>query len=478
MSKIKKSLDKVFQLYRQAGINNTLDVIKDVTCLLYLKSLEDYEVVTNSGFLYEGSVLEEHAKYKWSYLLTLDNNELFDIYQNEIVSFIEVLPNLHVNRIFYNIEKTKLKPEAFFLVFSEINKIFLLNLDGNKVNKSNIIIYDDIYETLLSYLQESTRTIDLATPKHISRLMCELLQLKHWDKVYDTTMGVGNLLIAAYHTMVVADAPAYRIVKDADGFGCCPPNNDTLTTSFFRKNLVLEGKVDNEMFTWLCLMNFYFHRINLNQSQFRSFLSFNDFSIDKYDRVLSVCPTKNSVSNLYEEMGKLKFGGVCAMIVPMSLLYKGGKMLKQRKRLVADYSVKAVIALPKYEFVPIVKVNTAIVLFENKTASISDTIWFCDLYNDGYSNDKRRIKTQSMPLPNLVDAYLNHSEMHNDSFCCQNIPLSDVLDNECSLLVAEYVDSADDKEMDLDPKKLLKEMLVLQDKLGKGIGDLINFLEL
>ena len=129
MSKIKKSLDKIFQLYRQVGIDNTLDVINDVTSLLYLKSLEDFEVVTNSGFLLEGTVFEGREKYRWSYLLTLDYNELFDIYQKEIVPFIEVLPNLNVNRNFFNIEKTKLKPEAFFLVFSEINKIFLLDLD-------------------------------------------------------------------------------------------------------------------------------------------------------------------------------------------------------------------------------------------------------------------------------------------------------------------------------------------------------------
>ena len=346
------------------------------------------------------------------------------------------------------------------------------------MNKSNIIIYDDIYETLLSYLRESIGSIELATPKHIRRLMCALLQLKHWDKVYDTSMGVGSLLIAAYHTMVVANVPAYRIVKDADGFDCCPPYNDTLTTSIFRRNLILEGSNDNELFTWLCFMNFYFHRINLNQSQFQVFPTSNDYKINKYDRVLSVFPTKNSVSKLFDETDKLEPEGVCAMIVPISLLYKGGKMLIQRKRLVVDYCIKAVIALPKQVFAPIAKVNTAILLFENKPSSNSDSIWFCDLYNDGYSNDKRRVKTQDMPLPTLVDAYLSHSEMRNDCFCSKNIPLIDVLNNECSLLVAEYVDSVDDKEMDLDPKKIIKELVVLQDKLGKGIGDLTKFLEL
>ena len=80
-----------------------------------------------------------------------------------------------------------------------------------------------------------------------------------------------------------------------------------------------------------------------------------------------------------------------------------------------------------------------------------------NLKNDGYSNDMKRIKNIDMPLPNLVQSFLKKEEIRNDWFDCELVSLEEVLDNDASLLVAQYVDICDDIMEEID---LGKDLLI------------------
>lgn len=477
MSNIKKHLDKIILLFNQAGIKENFLVIYDVTCLLYLKSLEDFQVVGNYNFSYSDSIFEDHEDCRWSIFVCLNYQDMYVTYQNKILPFLYQLPNSMGLEMFSRSDRKRLTPESFFLVVSAINQMFMLELDGDSITKENIVIYDDIYETLLTCLFGHSYRAELAIPRHLRRLMCELLQIKCWDKVYDTSLGDGSLLIDAYHYMAVADAPQYHIGFDEDGFKCILPYNDTVTTNVLRSGLTLEGDGSDYVLTWLCLMNFYFHRINLNQPQFKEFVVTCKTKEPFYDKILSAFPTRQSFEKFNENIDKLGMGGVCVALVPTTLLYRTTKKTRKlRKRLLTQFTIDAVIALPIEEFLPASGISTAIVVFKYGASSNADKIWFCELYNDGYSNDRRRVKNSDKPLPLLVSSYLHHIEVSNQWFKSQNIPLVDVMDNEGSLLVAQYVDNADDRDLELDPQKLVRELGELQDKVKQGIDDLTMYL--
>lgn len=185
MSNIKKHLDKIILLFNQAGIKENFLVIYDVTCLLYLKSLEDFQVVGNYNFSYSDSIFEDHEDCRWSIFVCLNYQNMYVTYQNKILPFLYQLPNSMGLEMFSRSDRKRLTPESFFLVVSAINQMFMLELDGDSITKENIVIYDDIYETLLTCLFGHSYRAELAIPRHLRRLMCELLQIKymilHWE---------------------------------------------------------------------------------------------------------------------------------------------------------------------------------------------------------------------------------------------------------------------------------------------------------
>lgn len=146
--------------------------------------------------------------------------------------------------------------------------------------------------------------------------------------------------------------------------------------------------------------------------------------------------------------------------------------------LVTRFIVDGVITLPKYEFYPFSLLPSAILIFrlaDEVNFNRSD-IWLCNLKNDGYSNDKKRARTSDTPLPVLLDAFRARSEFDNEWFESKNISLQDVLNNENSLFVDEYIDNENETDIVIDPHEIMKSLDELQEKLKNGIDELKNYI--
>lgn len=475
MSNIKRYLDKVFQIYYQRGITNRLIVVRDVTYLLFLKSLEDYPDYYLDNLHFDYTLFRYHENYKWSSILNINQDDVKEFFLNEILPFLQ-----NNFKVFLNGDLNfadgidRLSSYDFYLVIGKISDIFIYGLDGNSINDSNISIYDEIYETLLEYLPNAPKSCAYA-PKHLRRLLCELIQVKASDRVLDTNMGCGSLLMEAYKSMVVSDLPPYRVDVDDDGLRCVRKYSENLETDYFRQTLALEGKEKDNTLKWLCLMNFYFHRIGLLQSQFSDFVKFNNLRDDMYDKILCIHPQNGYYENFATVQKHLKQGGKAAFILPQLFLYGNLKKIRRlRKTLMTQYVVEAVITLPEYEFYPFTRIASAIIVFslpETNSIEVSN-VWLCNLKNDGYSNDRKRSKTSDNPLPILLDAFRNRSGLDTEWFESKNIPLQDILSNEDSLFVDEYIDNIKEPEEYIDPLEIIGNLVQLGDKLKAGIEEL------
>ena len=219
MELIKKHLDKIFDLFRQAGITNRFDAIYQITCLLYLKSLEDIELVKGRDYLYVDSVFTGHEQYKWSELVLMEPQVSHVLFNTEILPFLGKQPlGIQIDAL-HNSFHPLISDQIFYLLLTSIDQMFHDALEGKQISRETIGLYGEIYDCMMTYLVTiSPKTLVLLTPKYLQRLICQLAQLKDTDTVYDPAMGVGNLLVEANHDLLVNASPKYKLTEDEDGF--------------------------------------------------------------------------------------------------------------------------------------------------------------------------------------------------------------------------------------------------------------------
>ena len=118
---------------------------------------------------------------------------------------------------------------------------------------------------------------------------------------------------------------------------------------------------------------------------------------------------------------------------------------------------------------------SATILIVDDEKEIADLIEVY-LKNDGYSNDKKRMKNADKPLPVLVDKFLRRDEVHNDWFDSKRVAVSEVLYNDASLLVAQYVDAYDEPFEEINLDEIIDHLDYFQCKIREGIEELRRYL--
>lgn len=475
---IKKTIDRIFKLYRKEGVIDRFQVFFDIVCLLYFKSIGDFYEARKDSYLNAINYFKNYEFLKWSHFIALDPNLQYEFYNKNIYPFLaqqDLGKGIKKLKEIYNVE---ISSTTFLNIINEINNIFDICC-GNRINKDNVRVYDEIYETLLSYIGKMPEWIKYKIPNHLQKLLCEMLDITLDDKVYTNKVMTGEILVAAYKRMEVTNV-SKELQEDEDGFYMPSPKTDYLFPEEIRKCLILEGEgdEDNVVLRWISLMNFYFHQINYYQPQFEGLVSMIKKPESKYDKILGIySKPQESANGIFNSiLTKMSHDGKAAIIVPIRFLYSG-KFNGIRKKILNQGFVDSVITLPENEFVLSSSLShSAVIILSNSENKFSNSIWFCDLKNDGYSNDKRRIKTPDKPLPDLIGAFKIKAENQNVWFDSINVKVEDVLDNYNFLLPSLYVDSVEDDIEYSNPQGLLDEIDSLHKKIGAAIYDLRQIL--
>lgn len=479
MEIIKRHLDEIFDLFLQVGITNRFDTIYQVTCLLYLKSLEDIENVKGRDYLYMDSVFAGHEQYKWSFLVQMDPKKCHVLFTKKIIPFLGQQPlGIRIDSSHF-LSQSVASDLIFYRILISIDKMFYEALGGKEMSKKTIGLYEEIYECLLSYLVKSIpKTKMLFAPKYLRRLVCELAQLRVPDTVFDPAMGIGNLLMDANYTLLVKASHKYNLTFDADDFPALVNFAESALSEDLNEDFCLEGEERDFELRFLCQMNFYFHFANLKQPQFYNGFQSDTLKTQYFQKIVSVLPIHKHTADIIDmAVDKLLPNGLAVMIVPMSFLYNSTpRQQNLRSKLLQKFRVEAVVGLPEHEFEPQAVVNTAILVVRNCPSNVHDKIWFCDLHNDGYSNDRKRNKNAYNPLPILIDNFLRKDEEHNDWFDSKLIAISEVLENNASLLVAQYVDTYDEPVENMDLDVIIEHLDYFQGKIKEGINELRRYL--
>ncbi|MGS0691215.1 type I restriction-modification system subunit M [Shewanella sp. 30m-9] len=531
---LKGKIDQLWNKFWSGGISNPLTAIEQITYLLFMKKLDDNDQKSQadaewsdepytSKFVGEWippeyrarkddsdtdeewqKKLEDEKRYaidksnlRWSEFKRMQAEDMLQHVQNKVFPFLKDLNGgeskftHHMRNAVFIIPKPALLVEAV----KTIDEIFALMLEDTDNFQD---IQGDVYEFLLSEIASAGKNGQFRTPRHIIKLVADLVQPKLGDKIADPACGSGGFLLGAYQYIVTdlaKKAGAKDLTPDEDGFirtsvaaGLTENAQNILQDS-------LHGYDIDATMVRLGLMNLMMHGVNEPNIDYKDTLSksyteegeYNVImanppftgSIDKGDinENLTLSTTKTEllfVENIYR---LLKKGGTAGVVIPQGVLFGAGKaFVDLRKILVDSCDLKAVVTLPSGVFKPYAGVSTAILLFtkvwgakDKVTEPATKYTWFYELQADGYSLDDKRTKQEG--FGDVQDVLTKYYSRDAEADCedrkitaerkCFMVPRDEIAskENNYDLSLSRYKEDVFEEVEYEAPKVILKRLL-------------------
>lgn len=483
---LRNKVDRIWEVFWTGGITNPLEVIEQFTYLLFIKQLDDVETTKENeaaflGFEYKGIFPENCQNYRWNKFKNLgDAQEIYNIVLNGVFPFIK---NLHSDR---ESAYSKYMGDAIFKVPTPGMLTKLVDgIDGLDLGDADS--KGDLYEYLLSKVATAGTNGQFRTPRHIIKMMVELVKPVPSDIIIDPAMGSAGFLV---------EAQEYLREKESDLF-----LNATLREHF--NNEMFHGYDMDRTMLRIGAMNMLLHGVNNPNIEYRDSLSEQNTDKEKYTLVLANPPFKGSLD--YEGVSAdllktcktkktellflalflriLKNGGRAAVIVPDGVLFGSSKAHKQiRKEIIDNNKLDAVISMPSGVFKPYAGVSTAILVFTKTSTGGTDKVWFYDMKADGLSLDDKRQPINENDIPDIL-----HRFYHRDSEEEQNrkrteqsffVDLKEIQENDYDLSINKY------KEIEYIPveypptEEIIGELEELEKQIQNELAELKILLDL
>lgn len=458
---LKSKIDQLWNKFWSGGISNPLTAIEQITYLLFMKRLDeqDHEKQAAAEFTGDSYISkfsgqwipseyrnqEDPEKYavdkrtlRWSEFKRMQAEEMLRHVQTQVFPYLKDMNGAesnfthHMKNAMFIIPKPALLVEAV----KTIDEIFeIMEKDSREKGQAFQDIQGDIYEFLLSEIASAGKNGQFRTPRHIIKLMAELVQPQLGHRIADPACGTGGFLLGAYQyivTQLAIKAGTKDLMPDEDGFV-----RTSVAAAFDdKRQAILQASlfgydIDSTMVR-LGLMNLMMHGIDEPNIDYKDTLSKSYLEEAEYDIVMANPPFTGSidkgdinenltlsttktellfVENIYR---LLKKGGTACVIVPQGVLFgSGGAFKALRQILVERCDLKAVITMPSGVFKPYAGVSTAILLFtkvwgpkDKVIQPATNHVWFYEMSSDGYSPDDKRTKQEGYgDLQDIVAKY-------------------------------------------------------------------------
>ena len=469
---LKSKIDQLWNKFWSGGISNPLTAIEQITYLLFMKRLDELDKKRQANAEWTGEQytskfdgkwippeyrarreekdtdsdwtkkLEDEKRYeiekrilRWNEFKHMQAEEMLQHVQGKVFPFLKDLNGAESNFTHHMKNAVFIIPKPALLVeaVKTIDEIFeVMAYDSREKGQAFQDIQGDVYEMLLSEIATAGKNGQFRTPRHIIKLMADLVQPQLGHKITDPACGSGGFLLGAYQyivTQLAIKAGTNDLTADEDGF----IRTSVAATLSEKAQAILQESlwgydIDATMVR-LGLMNLMMHGIDEPHIDYKDTLSKSYTEESEYDIVMANPPFTGSidkgdinenlqlgttktellfVENIYR---LLKKGGTAGVIVPQGVLFSSGKAFKDlRQLLVERCDLKAVITMPSGVFKPYAGVSTAILLFtkvwgpkDKVTQPATENVWFYEMAADGYGLDDKRQKDQKNPFGDLQD---------------------------------------------------------------------------
>ena len=485
---LKNKIDAIWEMFWTGGIVNPLDVVEQMTYLMFIHDLDETDAKkAKSSMMLElpyTSMFEGHDQYKWSVFRDLPAEKMYELMQTEIFPFIK---NLHGGK---DTTYSKYMADAIFKIPTPqlLSKI-VDALDTLYVDMAKNIEADtkgDVYESLLAKLSTAGVNGQFRTPRHIIRMMVEMLDPKPDDTICDPACGTSGFLVAAgeylkekYNNEIFYNSERKDHYNNHMFFGY---DMDRTMLRVGAMNMMTHG-VDNPNIDYrdsLSDQNVDTGRYSviLANPPFKGSLDADTVSTD----LLKVCKTKKTeLLFLALFLRMLKIGGRCACIVPDGVLFGSSTAHKAiRKEIIDGNRLEAVISMPSGVFKPYAGVSTGILIFTKTGHGGTDKVWFYDMTADGYSLDDKRTPVSENDIPDIIARFHNldaedSRERTDKSFF---VPKQEIIDNDYDLSINKYKKTVYEAVEYPSTTELMTDLYELQMKISEGMDELNSLLGL
>ncbi|MEP6933980.1 MAG: class I SAM-dependent DNA methyltransferase [Nitrospirota bacterium] len=509
MGEIRSQIDRIWDSFWSGGISNPLEVIEQITYLLFLRRLDDLQTLeenksTRLKKQMERRVFPEgkdargraYDDLRWSRFKHLAPAEMYTVVGEHVFPFLRTLGGddstyaHHMKDARFTIPT----PALLAKVVDLLNAVPMEDRDTK----------GDIYEYMLGKIASAGQNGQFRTPRHIIRLMVEMTAPVPKDIICDPACGTAGFLVAAGE---------YLRQHHPDIF------HDEKLKKHFHQHMFNGFDFDNTMLR-IGSMNMLLHGVENPDIRYQDSLAQDHAGEEeKYTLVLANPPFAGSLD--YENTAKdllqivktkktellflalflrlLKPGGRAAVIVPDGVLFGSSTAHKElRRMLVEDQKLDAVVKLPGGVFKPYAGVSTAILFFTKTNSGGTDHVWFYNVEADGWSLDDKRTpllpEDKLGPVPrtaltgeeytrnNLPDVLARWTERESNererprtaqSFC---VPKADIATQGYDLSLNRYKEVVHEEIDHRAPKEILTDLAKLEDEIQRGMKELEGLL--
>ncbi|MBD8046715.1 class I SAM-dependent DNA methyltransferase [Clostridium faecium] len=479
---LKSKIDRIWETFWTGGITNPLEVIEQFTYLLFIKDLDTNEILAESdaellGIPFEGMFPSDKQYLRWSKFKNIEAGEMYRIVSQEVFPFIK---NIHGDK---ESAYSKYMSDAMFkiptpLMLSKIvDAIDNLNMDDKDAK-------GDLYEYLLSKVATAGTNGQFRTPRHIIKMMAELMKPTPEDIIVDPAMGTAGFLVGAEEYLRENHNDLFFVQGLKEHF------NNNMFNGFDMDRTMLR----------IGAMNMMLHGVDNPNIQYKDSLSETNKDSEKYTLVLANPPFKGSLD--YEAVSAdllkvsktkktellflalflriLKTGGRCASIVPDGVLFGSTKGHKDiRREIVDNNKLEAIISMPSGVFKPYAGVSTAIIIFTKTGTGGTDKVWFYDMKADGYSLDDKRNPIEDNDIPDIIERFNNLDKEEDRKRTEQSffVPVEEIRENGYDLSINKYKEIEYEEVHYDEPKVILERIKKLEKEINDGIDELEKMIE-
>lgn len=494
---LKNKIDALWDVFATGGLTNPLEVIEQITYLMFIHDLDESDNKKSKECAMLGlaftSIFKEEliigdrtidgTQLKWSVFHDLPADRMYSIIQEWVFPFIKTL---HADK---NSAYSKYMDDAIFKlptplllskVVDSLDEIFDL-----MSKEKDIDIRGDVYEYLLSKIATAGRNGQFRTPRHIIRMMVELMKPQPDETICDPACGTSGFLVTASEYL-------RENYKKEIYF-------DRQKKDHYMNHMFYGYDMDRTMLR-IGAMNMMTHGVESPYIEYRDSLSDQNPDRDKYSLILAnppfkgsldadsvsadllkVCKTKKTeLLFLALFLKMLKVGGRCACIVPDGVLFGSSKAHKAiRKELIENNKLEAVISMPSGVFKPYAGVSTGILIFTKTNHGGTDNVWFYNMTADGYSLDDKRTKINENDIPDIVQRFnsLDNEKDRKRTDKSFFVPKTEIVDNDYDLSINKYKEIEYERIEYPPTKEIMKEILEINSEIAKELEELSKLLE-
>jgi type I restriction enzyme M protein len=420
--KLRSQVDALWDKFWTGGLSNPLDAIEQFSYLLFLKRLDDRENAAErqakrKGTTYQPSVKKE---MRWGYWTQMKAEEALSHLKNVVFPGLVELADVKSSFGEY-MKGAQCKINKAGLLIEACNLI-----DQMKIAEQNQDVQGDLYEYMLGHMQFAGRGGQFRTPRHIIRMMVQMVDPKPRERIGDLAGGTGGFLVNAHQYILEKHTSAGILEYDVEGQAhhLIGDQLSAAERTFMSSKKYLRGFDNDSGMTVLRIgsMNLMLHGIESPQFYYMDSLSKSFDDEREYDVILMNPPFKGAVDKggvhptlpadttksellfLHLILRALDMGGRAAVIVPDGVLFGSSRAhVEVRRRIIEENRLDGVVSMPSGVFKPYAGVSTA-VLFFTRGAQTKD-IWFYDMAHDGFSLDDKRVAIDENDIPDVVNCW-------------------------------------------------------------------------